>query len=308
MRTRWRRSSQWPARSRQFRVPAAARHGRGAARDGAQGRGHALPHLCAGRRAFRPAGLSGAPAARERRQLVLRSPDHRRGCAGRGDRPRSVRDRRNARARRQSGDPETRRRFSATSRSNSRGWDITDPIVLAAIDKARAEFAGPDRWTAAPMTRAAGCRRSETGRQSGQAWRRRRHRSTKRRPRRSRRRSASRSRRSPAGRTRRSATRAAILRRAADLYEANAVEFFALATREAGKTLADGIAEVREAVDFLRYYAAEARRRRSRHRGARRHRLHLALEFSAGDLHRPDRGGPCHRQYRASPSRPSRRR
>src|SRR6185369_6720702 len=54
------------------------------------------------------------------------------------------------------------------------------------------------------------------------------------------------------------AERAAMLRRAADLYESNAVEFFALATREAGKTLADGIAEVREAVDFLRYYAAEA--------------------------------------------------
>ena len=49
-----------------------------------------------------------------------------------------------------------------------------------------------------------------------------------------------------------------MLQRAADLYEANAVEFFALATREAGKTLADGVAEVREAVDFLRYYAAEA--------------------------------------------------
>ncbi|NQW10122.1 MAG: bifunctional proline dehydrogenase/L-glutamate gamma-semialdehyde dehydrogenase PutA [Alphaproteobacteria bacterium] len=54
--------------------------------------------------------------------------------------------------------------------------------------------------------------------------------------------------------------RSAILRRTADLYEANAVEFFALATREAGKTLRDGIAEVREAVDFLRYYANEAER------------------------------------------------
>lgn len=52
--------------------------------------------------------------------------------------------------------------------------------------------------------------------------------------------------------------RAAILDRAADLYEKHAVEFFALATREAGKTLADGVAEVREAVDFLRYYAAQA--------------------------------------------------
>ena len=50
---------------------------------------------------------------------------------------------------------------------------------------------------------------------------------------------------------------------AADLYEDNSVEFFALATREAGKTLADGVAEVREAVDFLRYYAAEAAQRRA---------------------------------------------
>src|SRR5262249_42299050 len=54
------------------------------------------------------------------------------------------------------------------------------------------------------------------------------------------------------------ASRAAILMRAADLYERHAVEFFALATREAGKTLADAVAEVREAVDFVRYYATEA--------------------------------------------------
>ena len=52
--------------------------------------------------------------------------------------------------------------------------------------------------------------------------------------------------------------RAAILRSIADLYENNACEFFALATREAGKSLLDGVAEVREAVDFLRYYANEA--------------------------------------------------
>jgi RHH-type proline utilization regulon transcriptional repressor/proline dehydrogenase/delta 1-pyrroline-5-carboxylate dehydrogenase len=54
--------------------------------------------------------------------------------------------------------------------------------------------------------------------------------------------------------------RAAILRDIADLYEANAPEFFALATREAGKTLLDGVSEVREAVDFLRFYATEAER------------------------------------------------
>ncbi|TIX62591.1 MAG: bifunctional proline dehydrogenase/L-glutamate gamma-semialdehyde dehydrogenase PutA, partial [Mesorhizobium sp.] len=41
-------------------------------------------------------------------------------------------------------------------RRNSRGVDITDPVTLAAIDKAKAEFAGPDRWHAKPVTRAAG--------------------------------------------------------------------------------------------------------------------------------------------------------
>ena len=52
--------------------------------------------------------------------------------------------------------------------------------------------------------------------------------------------------------------RAAVLRRAADLYETHGAELTALATREAGKTLADAIAELREAVDFLRYYADAA--------------------------------------------------
>ena len=56
------------------------------------------------------------------------------------------------------------------------------------------------------------------------------------------------------------AERAAALERAADLYEEHAPEVFARCAREAGKTLADGVAELREAVDFLRYYAAEARR------------------------------------------------
>ncbi|APZ43465.1 bifunctional proline dehydrogenase/L-glutamate gamma-semialdehyde dehydrogenase PutA [Acidihalobacter ferrooxydans] len=54
--------------------------------------------------------------------------------------------------------------------------------------------------------------------------------------------------------------RAACLERIADAYEAHTHDFMALCTREAGKTLADGIAEVREAVDFCRYYAAQARR------------------------------------------------
>tara|TARA_R110002012_G_scaffold91371_2_gene222538 strand:- start:101 stop:3769 length:3669 start_codon:yes stop_codon:yes gene_type:complete len=54
--------------------------------------------------------------------------------------------------------------------------------------------------------------------------------------------------------------RANILRKIADIYEEHTAELTAITTREAGKTLLDGIAEVREAVDFLRYYANEAER------------------------------------------------
>ncbi len=49
--------------------------------------------------------------------------------------------------------------------------------------------------------------------------------------------------------------RSEVLRQAADLYEANFGELFAVLIREAGKTMADAIAELREAVDFLRFYA-----------------------------------------------------
>ncbi len=56
------------------------------------------------------------------------------------------------------------------------------------------------------------------------------------------------------------ASRAAILEHAATLLEARMPQYMAMCTKEAGKTLSDGIAEVREAVDFLRYYAAQARK------------------------------------------------
>ena len=55
------------------------------------------------------------------------------------------------------------------------------------------------------------------------------------------------------------AARAAILDRAADLIEAARAELLFLLAREAGRTLADGIAEIREAADFCRWYAARAR-------------------------------------------------
>jgi RHH-type proline utilization regulon transcriptional repressor/proline dehydrogenase/delta 1-pyrroline-5-carboxylate dehydrogenase len=53
--------------------------------------------------------------------------------------------------------------------------------------------------------------------------------------------------------------RARLLDRAADLFEQHREELFSLCIREAGKTLPDAVLEVREAVDFLRYYASEAR-------------------------------------------------
>jgi RHH-type proline utilization regulon transcriptional repressor/proline dehydrogenase/delta 1-pyrroline-5-carboxylate dehydrogenase len=56
------------------------------------------------------------------------------------------------------------------------------------------------------------------------------------------------------------AARGAILRRAADLYEENRALLMALCVREAGKTVPNAQADLREAVDFLRYYAAQAER------------------------------------------------
>lgn len=53
--------------------------------------------------------------------------------------------------------------------------------------------------------------------------------------------------------------RAEIIEKFADLLEENTSEFIAIAMIEAGKTLSNAIDEVREAVDFCRYYSAQAR-------------------------------------------------
>lgn len=55
------------------------------------------------------------------------------------------------------------------------------------------------------------------------------------------------------------ATRAAMLERLADLMEADIQCLMALCVWEAGKTLADALADVREGIDFCRYYAQQAR-------------------------------------------------
>ena len=54
--------------------------------------------------------------------------------------------------------------------------------------------------------------------------------------------------------------RAVILEKAADLFERNRAKLMAVLVREAGKTLDAAQGDVREAVDFLRFYAGEARR------------------------------------------------
>jgi RHH-type proline utilization regulon transcriptional repressor/proline dehydrogenase/delta 1-pyrroline-5-carboxylate dehydrogenase len=54
--------------------------------------------------------------------------------------------------------------------------------------------------------------------------------------------------------------RAKCLERASDILEANRAEFHGLLVREAGKTISDAISEVREAVDYCRYYALQARK------------------------------------------------
>ncbi len=145
----------------------------------------------------------------------------------------------------------------AGMRANSKGFDITDPLVLAEIEAERQSFAGQNRWIARPVTAAPGGGQSRpvvnparpddvvgtvyeaAAEQVPPAVD-----------------AALKAQREWAARP--VAERAAVLHRASQLYEDHAVEFFALAAREAGKTLADAVAEVREAVDFLRYYAAEA--------------------------------------------------
>lgn len=136
-------------------------------------------------------------------------------------------------------------------RENSRGWDLTDAGDLAAIEAAMAPHLA-DRPQAGPILagRALGGLVSEvrspvagalvghamaaapgdidTALRTAEAW-------------------------SAPPQVRRE-----VLLRAAALYEAQFGQIFALLTREAAKTRADAVAELREAADFLRYYADQA--------------------------------------------------
>jgi len=143
------------------------------------------------------------------------------------------------------------------SRANSTGFDLTDPVAVEALMAARAPFEKAT-WQAGPLI--AGDAKGEapvpvrnpakpgdtvgtiantTPAEIGSAI-------------------AAAKEASASWSSVAVAQRAASLRQAADLYERHHVELFALLAREAGKTLGDAVSEVREAVDFLRYYAAEA--------------------------------------------------
>ncbi len=138
----------------------------------------------------------------------------------------------------------------APERPNSRGFDLTHTPTLELIEQVRTPFRD-HRWQAAPLlageaaplasaavanpadprdqpgtVAAASAADIETALSVARPW------------------------------TEDAALRASALNAAADLYEAHFGEIFALLAREAGKTLPDCVAELREAVDFLRYYAA----------------------------------------------------
>ncbi len=59
-------------------------------------------------------------------------------------------------------------------------------------------------------------------------------------------------------------SRARLLQNTAELFEENRAQFLALLVKESGKTIVDAEAEIREAIDFLYYYAAQAKRELSR--------------------------------------------
>lgn len=142
------------------------------------------------------------------------------------------------------------------NRRNSKGWDITDPVTVAKIDEGRDAFRS-HQWTGGPLIASeiagnevldvknpanpddlvghithaneADVEAAITAAEQGfTGW------------------SAM-----PAE------ERSACVRRVGDLLEENADELFALTTREAGKSLLDAIAEIREAVDFSQFYANE---------------------------------------------------
>ncbi len=143
-------------------------------------------------------------------------------------------------------------------RRNSAGIDLTDEHALAALETALAA-AAQERWTAAPLI-------GDTSTPAGDAVPVRSPADT--------RivvgravdataadvdRALEIASRADAWRATPPEDRAKLLERAADRLEENAARLIHLAVHEAGKTLSNAVGEVREAVDFCRYYALRAR-------------------------------------------------
>ncbi|MFQ5954034.1 MAG: bifunctional proline dehydrogenase/L-glutamate gamma-semialdehyde dehydrogenase PutA [Kiloniellales bacterium] len=143
-------------------------------------------------------------------------------------------------------------------RRNSRGLDLSDPAVLAPL-KLAMEQAAAQAWRARPLGE--GITASGPEREVRDPADRRRvvGRVVEATPELALSALAAAGRAQPGWDATPVAARAAVLERTAELYETHRAELMALAVREAGKTIPDALAEVREAVDFLRYYAARAR-------------------------------------------------
>ncbi|MCG8546245.1 MAG: bifunctional proline dehydrogenase/L-glutamate gamma-semialdehyde dehydrogenase PutA, partial [Alphaproteobacteria bacterium] len=146
-------------------------------------------------------------------------------------------------------------------RRNSRGYDLSDPLTLSTLKREIEAFESAT-WHARPIIGGDSNDHNESAQDLNEPADRRRRVGTMA--------AASEADREravtlavaaqPDWSLQGAAARAEILDRAADLYEQNTPELMALCIREAGKTIPDAVAEIREAVDFLRYYAVRARK------------------------------------------------
>jgi RHH-type proline utilization regulon transcriptional repressor/proline dehydrogenase/delta 1-pyrroline-5-carboxylate dehydrogenase len=144
-------------------------------------------------------------------------------------------------------------------RRNSAGIDLSDPVALAALAEDM-EIAAGVAWTAAPGAPAGRAKDDVARPLSDPADRRRQVGEVREATAEQVGRAVSAAVAAGGGWERRPADeRAKCLERAADLYDEQRADLMAIAVREAGKTIPDALGEVREAIDFLRYYAARAR-------------------------------------------------
>ncbi len=146
----------------------------------------------------------------------------------------------------------------APERRNSRGLDLSDPETLAPLARAM-DAAASNPWDAAPIV--GGVEHSGNGRPiTDPADRRRVVGHVVEATADDVEQALARAQRAAEGWNATAAeVRAQALERAAALMEEEMPALMAIAVREAGKTLGDAVAEVREAVDFCRYYSARAR-------------------------------------------------